>query len=115
MARRKGAPGIVIGKEALTDKECERVEEILSHFRDQGGMNLETLDGFFTALHCCPELVMPSEYLDEIFGGEIDERLFADKTNLEEFLNLIFRHWNSTSERLNSKDVFVPLLAQDND
>jgi len=33
-------------------------------------MDLEELDGFFAALHCCPELVPPSEYLPEVLGTE---------------------------------------------
>lgn len=103
----------VIGNKALTDEECTRLEETLGHFHEQDGMNLETLDGFFAALHCGPELVMPSEFLEEVFGGEIDESFFAAKEDLQDFLNLIFRHWNAASERLQSREVFVPFLAQD--
>jgi uncharacterized protein len=33
-------------------------------------MNVEELDGFFAALVAGPEVVMPSQYLPEVFGGE---------------------------------------------
>ena len=36
-------------------------------------MNLEELDGFFSAIIAGPEPVMPSEYNREVFGGEMSE------------------------------------------
>jgi uncharacterized protein len=36
-------------------------------------MNVEQLDGFFAALITGPEIVMPSEYHWEVFGGEMSE------------------------------------------
>jgi yecA family protein len=33
-------------------------------------MNLEELDGFFTALLCCPESTPPSQYYAVIKGSE---------------------------------------------
>ena len=38
-------------------------------------MNVEQLDGFFAALIAGPEIVMPSEYYREVFGGEMSEDL----------------------------------------
>ncbi|MGC2467609.1 MAG: UPF0149 family protein, partial [Candidatus Acidiferrum sp.] len=102
-----------IGNEPLTDAECDKISEILLPFRDQDGMNLEMVDGFFAALLCGPDLVMPSEYLPEIFGGEIDETAFANTEDANSFLGLLMRHWNAVTEQLHSKEVFVPLLAED--
>jgi yecA family protein len=36
-------------------------------------MNTEQLDGFFTALIGGPDVVPPSEYLPEVFGGEVSD------------------------------------------
>jgi uncharacterized protein len=33
--------------------------------------NAEEVDGFFAALICSPEIAKPSEYLPEIWGGEM--------------------------------------------
>ena len=77
-------------------------------------MNLEQLDGFFTALICCPDMVMPSEYLHEIWGGEMaDEEAFADQQALQDFLDLVMRHWNSITQTLQSGGAFLPVLLQD--
>ena len=77
-------------------------------------MNLEEVDGFFAALICGPETVLPSEYLREIWGGDLDadEAVFS-RQELEELLPLIMRHWNFIANALQSDDVFIPLLLED--
>jgi yecA family protein len=77
-------------------------------------MNLEKLDGFFAALICSPDIVRPSEYLPEIWGGEMaDEEAFTNQQELRDFLDLVMRHWNAISDVLHSGDVFLPLLLED--
>ena len=76
--------------------------------------NLEEIDGFFAALICSPELAKPSEYLPEIWGGEMaDDEAFADQQGAQDFLSLLFRHWNSIGGKLEGEDVFTPLLFED--
>ena len=60
-------------KRALTDAELDRLGEFLQNSNVGAAMNLEELDGFFAALIAGPELVPPSEYLPEVFGGEMSE------------------------------------------
>ena len=77
-------------------------------------MNLEEVDGFFAALICGPETVLPSEYLREIWGADLDadEAVFF-RQELEELLHLIMRYWNFIANALQSNDVFIPLLLED--
>ena len=52
-------------------------------------MNLEELDGFFSALIAGPEPVMPSEYNREVFGGEMSEVVeFSNLDEAREVFNL---------------------------
>jgi uncharacterized protein len=74
-------------------------------------MNLEMLDGFFAALICGPDTVLPSEYLPEIWGGEIAGQDLA-KPELMQFLDLAMRHWNMITHTLQSGDVYLPLLLE---
>ena len=98
----------------LTDAELDRLSEVLKRFGDKRAMNLEQLDGFLSALICCPDLVLPSEYLLEIWGDDIVlEDGFSAKPMLEDFLSLIMRHWNVIVDTLQSDDVYVPLLLED--
>ena len=53
----------------LTDAELNHLGEFLADCAGGDAMNVEELDGFFAALVAGPEIVVPSEYLPEVFGG----------------------------------------------
>ena len=96
----------------LTDEELDRLSEYL--IRSQGGMNLEMLDGFFAALICGPEMILPSECFPEILGGEMtEEAAFASKEEAKNVIDLIMRQWNVIASTLNSGEVFLPLMFED--
>ena len=65
----------------LTDAELDKLDDILKRFGDKRAMNLETLDGFFAALICGPDDVPPSEYLPEIWGGNMVNEPRPDQTD----------------------------------
>jgi uncharacterized protein len=81
--------------EPLTDAEFDRLGSMLERVGSQRSMNLEQLDGFLVALVCCPDSVPPSEYLPEILGNIVLEDAFKEQPILEEFISLVFRHWNA--------------------
>ena len=98
----------------LSDAEYARISMMLERSRSKGAMNLEMLDGFFAALICGPEMVSPSEYLREIWGGDrIGGEGFRDEAEMQEFFNLIMRHWNSLARTFNSDQPFLPFLFED--
>jgi uncharacterized protein len=87
---------------------------MLERVGNQRSMNLEQLDGFLVALVCCPDSVPPSEYLPEILGGNIAlEDTFKEQPILEDFISLVFRHWNTIVGTLRSGDAHLPLLLDD--
>jgi uncharacterized protein len=98
---------------ALSDEDYDHMANILERFRGERAMNLEMLDGFFAALICGPELVPPSEYLPEIWGGDKPDEAIRDLGELQRFLDLVMRHWNAVVHTLNSDDDFAPLLFED--
>jgi uncharacterized protein len=57
----------------LTDAELDRLAEFLSKSGGGQAMNIEELDGLFAALIAGREVVPPSEYLPEVFGGEMSD------------------------------------------
>lgn len=102
--------------QALTDAEYDRITSMLARFSSERAMNLEMLDGFFAALVCSPDMVRPSEYLREIWGGAMsDDEAFGGQSDLQTFLELVMRHWNTVVHSLNSEDVFLPLLLEGDD
>src|SRR5262245_1420929 len=75
--------------QALTDADYDCFVSVLERFRNERAMNLEMLDGFFVALICCPDMVRPSEYLPEIWGGNMaDNEAFSDQAEAQKFLIL---------------------------
>lgn len=77
-------------------------------------MSLESLEGFFAALICGPDLVLPSEYLPQIWG---DDSSFESDEQAHEILGLLIRHWNAISSALlgalEVPDVYLPVLLED--
>ena len=100
----------IVDPQPLTNAEFDKLAEILQRVGD--AMNLETLDGFFAALICGPDNVLPSEYLPEIWGAD-NEPVFETKLILHEFISLVTRHWNAICHTLQSSDVYLPLLLDD--
>ena len=100
--------------EPLTDAELNRLGVLLENIKGGQAMNLEELDGFFSALIAGPEVVPPSEYLPEIFGGEMSETVaFKDLDQANDIMGLLMRHWNTIAATLHKDDVYLPILLED--
>jgi uncharacterized protein len=101
----------------LNDAERDRLDAILSRFRAKSAINsVEQIDGFFAALICSPEIAKPSQYLPEIWGGEMaGEEAFDNRHQFQDFLSLLQRHWNSVAATLEKGAIFHPLLFQDSE
>jgi uncharacterized protein len=102
---------LMAGREPLTDEELERLEAFLSGLKNPQRLTLEGLDGFFCALIAGPDLVLPSEYLPVVWGGEMtDEDAFESDAQAEDLLKLIMRHWNAIADEYETERVYVPLF-----
>jgi uncharacterized protein len=100
--------------ERLTDAELDRLGDFLKSCKRDKVMNLEELDGFFSALIAGPESVLPSEYNREVFGGEMSEAVaFASLDDAQEIMNLMMRHRNTIAGALSKDEIHVPLILED--
>ena len=98
----------------LTDAELDRLGDFLESCDGGKAMNVEELDGFFAALIAGPEMVMPSEYYPEVFGGEMSDACeFSSLDKANEILGLMMRHWNTIAATLHKGEVYMPLLLED--
>ncbi|MFN2267488.1 MAG: UPF0149 family protein [Desulfonatronovibrio sp.] len=75
-------------------------------------MNLESMDGFLAAITCSPEIIMPIEFLDYIFGQDYE---FEGAEQAEKYVGLILRHWTSIAGQLDNNDIFKPVLLEQDD
>src|SRR3974390_3016058 len=100
------------------DPKLETLGELLDQLSEDGAMDLEELDGFFAALHCCPQLVATAEYLPEILGSgefaELDE-FFQTREAAHLLFTHLLHHWNAVGEALRTQEFFLPLLLEDDD
>jgi uncharacterized protein len=100
--------------EPLTEAELNHLEQFLKSYQGGKAMNVEELDGFFAALIAGAEVVMPSEYLPELFGSETPEtHAFSTLAEANEILGLLMRHWNTIAGTLAKGEVYLPLLLED--
>lgn len=104
-----------IMNQPLDDAELD----LLSSFLEGAGasaMNIEMLDGFFAALICGADTVLPSEYLPHVFG---EAHFFDNHDQASEILGLVMRHWNTIASALfltlEKDDVYLPVLLEDAD
>lgn len=103
-------------QQPLTEAELDRLAEFLDRCKGGNAMNLEELDGFFSALVAGPELVLPSEYYPHVFGGTLDEACdFKSIDDANDILGLLARHWNVIAGTLHADEPHLPLLWVDDD
>ncbi len=81
---------------SLSEAELDQLADHLAALGPEA-MNLERLDGYFSALHCSPELLMPNEYLGPVLGAGEG---FADEAQANEVMGLVMRHWNTVGHEL---------------
>lgn len=84
---------------SMSPDELARLTELLDRYaHSEDGLTLEALDGFLSAVIVGPgAMIMPSEYLPEIWAGEPD---FASEDDAREAMMLIMRLNNHIAQRL---------------
>ncbi len=92
----------------LTEDELNRLAAFLGQF--PGAMNVEAMDGFFSALICAPEMVPMGEVMSRAWGEEAE---FASNEEAQEISSLMMRHWNAILRALNGDELHFPLLLED--
>lgn len=95
----------------LTDEDYDFIESVLDGLKSEKAMNLEMVDGFIAALICAPQLVMPSQYLPEIIGGE--DEAYESLEQAERFMSVLMSHWNHIARTLQDNEIYLPILLED--
>lgn len=96
----------------LSESELDAFGVRLARFDSERAMNLEMCDGFFAALHCAPQVIPPSVFLPELWGGDEQDGddAFASMEEYEAFTSLVLRHWNDVGRRLSDGGAFLPIV-----
>lgn len=97
----------------LTEVEFDRLDEFLRQCKGGKAMNIEELDGFFAALVAGPDVVLPSEYYEHVFGGFLEHACEFDSIeSAQAILGMLMRHWNTIAATLMADDVYLPILLE---
>lgn len=114
---------------SLSDAEIDEINTFLARVDGGAIPDAEALDGFFVALACTIDMVMPSEYMEFLqAGATLDgDLVFDNMTEAQRFMELITQHSNHVNAKLEastrvlksdpgslmSLDIFEPLLLPD--
>jgi uncharacterized protein len=84
---------------------------LMSDHSPDNCMGLSDLDGFLTGVVVGPELILPSEWLPVIWGGEAPE--FETEEEMRKVLSTIMGRYNEIIECLNTKPAdFEPIFMK---
>lgn len=99
----------------LGEHDYQRLSATLDKLQPQGCMNLEQLDGFFTALICGPDPIKPAECLPLVLGEAFDDDTAFTAKSFDQFTQLLTQHWHDIYHTINNKESFYPWLAERED
>ena len=78
---------------------------------DDSVINVSELDGFFSALACSPETIMPSSWMPAIWGGQEQSPEWHDTKEFESFSAAVITLYNHVTQSLNN-DYFEALFLE---
>ena len=95
-----------------TDTDLNRLQDVLNAIpAERDGMTIAQLDGYVAAPIVCPEMILPSEWLPGVWGGEHE---FADVDEAEATIAVVIEHYNRIARELAEyPEDYEPVLEID--
>jgi len=85
---------------------------LLKYGHDDSIFDVSELDGFFAALACAPETIMPSVWFPAIWGGEAMMPEWKNKKEFENFNQFLFSIYNDVMQTMNEDEYEALFLEQ---
>ncbi|MEZ0151225.1 MAG: UPF0149 family protein [Candidatus Reddybacter sp.] len=86
-----------------TDDVVELVDYYLDHHGgDEAILGASELDGYFAAIACAPQMILPSLWMPVLWGGEEHSPNWEKVEYAQEFNELIMRFYNYVMEDMNA-------------
>ena len=77
---------------------------LLRYGNDESLVDVSELDGFFTALGCAPDTIMPSQWMSAIWGGEELMPEWGSNKDVVPFTEAVFKLYSQVMQSLNEDD-----------
>ncbi len=101
--------------ESAADRETGIIEiiedDLLRYGSDESILGTSELDGYFAALTCAPETIMPSRWMPLIWGGDEFSPEWESEQEFTRFSQAILAHYNSVTTDFQSDD-YQPLFME---
>ena len=98
-----------------TDAEIDQLEALLSNIEVMpDAMCASELDGFVAGLLLCPEMIMPSEWLSEVWALD-NEPAFASIEQAQNTIGAVMSHYNRVAENLASRTKPYGIVLEHDD
>jgi uncharacterized protein len=101
--------------EGAADREAGIIEiiedDLLCYGSDESILGASELDGYFAALACAPETIMPSSWMPVIWGGDEFSPEWESEQEFTRFSQAILAHYNSVTTDFQSDD-YQPLFME---
>ena len=94
------------------DEELDRLNDLLDQIPvEREGMRLVEFDGYVAALIVCPEMILPSEWLPPVWGGD---GVFEHIGEAEDIVGAVMGHYNRVAQALaEDPETYAPVLQVD--
>jgi len=90
-----------MNREPLTEDELDFVGDTLMKYGDDDSiLDVSELDGFLTAIVSGPEVVLPSRWFPQIWGGKGHEPEWESDAEVQRFMALLVQHMNNVAYML---------------
>ena len=95
----------------LTDADIDRLDALLrERALPHGGLSLEALDGFFSALIVGPgDMILPSEWMPFVWGENAPE--WESGEQAQAALELVMKLWNQIARRVKLDQLDVNVVV----
>ena len=86
---------------------------LMRYGHDDSILDVSELDGFFAALACSPDTVMPSTWMVAIWGGIEHAPDWLDKQEIDDFTHAVFSLYNQVMQSMNENDYEALFLEHE--
>ena len=113
--------GQLYGLESLQVPEKPQSDDILAtidfyfmqYGHDDSVLDVSELDGFFAALACAPDTILPSHWMPAIWGGEEQAPAWQGKQETNDFTRAVFALYNQVMQSMNGDDYEALFLERE--
>jgi len=109
------------GLESLSEPEKPENDDVLAtldfylmrYGHDDSILDVSELDGFFAALGCAPDTIMPSRWMPAIWGDTEQAPEWQDKQEIDDFTRAAFALYNQVMQDMNNGDYEALFLERE--